>query len=433
MANIRIPCLVAKHSKTRGTSWYWQPSATLARAGWEAVALGKDESAAFNAARQRNAEVERWKLGGERPDSIRARVEQGTLGHLIERYRREVIDGKRPNGKPILAGSTQRTYNTSLKRLEMWAAKQPLAYVTPARVKALRDAMMLPQARGGIGHHAAHQALKMGRTLFAYAISCDIVDRNPFNAFNLEAPPPRDIIWSVDGREAMVAAAHHAGHHSIALAIMLGFSIGQRQADIIKLRLSHYRPIPEHLMQPEHWRIHVRLAADGVPRGIRVQQNKTRAHVWVPIVGEVRTALETAIDRAIALGSTHILIDDTRCPPGGVALYSGRVADQSRFQRDFADIRAAAIAHAEKEGNSELAEEMERFEFRDLRRTCVVYLGELGMSAHQIASITGHDIDESQKILDTYMPRTTAAAAGVIALTAERESREAERRKQRGS
>lgn len=64
-------------------------------------------------------------------------------------------------------------------------------------------------------------------------------------------------------------------------------------------------------------------------------------------------------------------------------------------------------------------------QFRDLRRTCVVYLGELGMDAHLIASVTGHDIDETQRILKTYIPRTTGRAARVMPwpLPARRRSR----------
>lgn len=40
MAQIRIPCLVGKTNKAGITSWYWQPSATLARAGWKPISLG---------------------------------------------------------------------------------------------------------------------------------------------------------------------------------------------------------------------------------------------------------------------------------------------------------------------------------------------------------------------------------------------------------
>ena len=44
-------------------------------------------------------------------------------------------------------------------------------------------------------------------------------------------------------------------------------------------------------------------------------------------------------------------------------------------------------------------------------------LGELGLPDQWIAAITGHDLDETREILETYMPRNTAmAGAGIAAL-----------------
>ena len=60
----------------------------------------------------------------------------------------------------------------------------------------------------------------------------------------------------------------------------------------------------------------------------------------------------------------------------------------------------------------------------------MVYLGELGLDAHLIAAITGHDIDETQRILKTYMPRTTGRAARAIALATVRQAQDAERKEQ---
>jgi hypothetical protein len=47
----------------------------------------------------------------------------------------------------------------------------------------------------------------------------------------------------------------------------------------------------------------------------------------------------------------------------------------------------------------------------------VVFLGELGIADQLIAAITGHTLDETKKILETYMPRTTGMAARAIALS----------------
>jgi hypothetical protein len=84
---------------------------------------------------------------------------------------------------------------------------------------------------------------------------------------------------------------------------------------------------------------------------------------------------------------------------------------------------------AEYDQDTDLAEEIATLQYRDLRRTCVVYLGELGLDAHLIAGITGHDIDDTQRILKTYMPRTTAAPRA-IALATARQAQDAERKEQ---
>lgn len=427
---IKIPCLVGKTNKAGVTSWYWQPSKTLAEAGWKPVALGKDRAAAMRAAEARNEEVDRWKITGDMPGAhptVKRRQLHGTLGALIARYRAEVIEGTRDDGSRLIARSTARTYGTGLTRLDAWAGKQPLAFVTRARVKVLKQAML-----ANLGHHAAHQTLKLGRVLFRFAEDCDLIPpgTNPFVNFGLAAPEPRDVIWSPPAREAMVLAAYDQGQPSIALAIMLGFAIGQREQDLLALTHRQYVAIPEHKMQPEDYATLAALAPDGVPRGIRVRQLKTRAWVEVPIVGLVRWAVEANIETAASRNSTTILLDDTRAQVAAgdcankrvqAGVYAG-AAGQTRFQRDFAEIREWAIVAAEADGDADLAAELATLQFRDLRRTCVVYLGELGMDAHLIAGVTGHDLDETQRILRTYMPRTTGRAARAIALASVRQA-----------
>lgn len=430
MAQIRIPCLVGKTNKGGITSWYWQPSKTLAAAGWEAMPLGKDATLAMRAAQDQNTKVDKWKAGGGAVAEIRERIQTGTVAALIARYRRDRLDKIGPNGKRLIAESTAGTYNTSLRRLEIWAGKQPLAYVTRQRVLRLRDIMMSPAEQGGIGHHAAHQTLKMGRTLFKFALDNELVDRNPFEKFGLGAPAPRDVVWSAPAREAMVLAAYEYGKPSMALAIMLGFATGQREQDYLTMTHRQYVAIPEHKMQPEDFATLAGLSPDGVPRGIRVRQQKTNAWVEVPVVGNVRWAIENNIEIAKAGGAATVLLDDTRGKDGMAAVFHGPNG-QKRFQHDFADIREEAVIAAQFDQDEELAAELATLHFSDLRRTCVVYLGELGMDAHLIAGVTGHDIDETQRILRTYMPRTTGRAARAIALASVRQAKDAERKEKR--
>lgn len=434
MAQIQIPCLVSRTNKAGITSWYWQPSAALAKAGWKAIPLGKSQSAAIDAAQKRNEEIDAWRAGGAAPRDVKKREKAGTFGALLQAYEKNVIDGLDPaTKKRRIAASTARTYRTSLRRLRAWAGDFPMAYITKARVKTLRNALLHPT--NGVGHHAAHQCLKLGRQVFAYAESEDMIapGANPFLNFGLAAPPPREVIWSPDAREAMILAAYECGKPSMALAIMLGFATGQREADLLGLVHRSYVALPQHKMQPEDYRTLAGLASDGVPRGLRVRQNKTKAWVEIPVVGLVRWALEANIADARTRGTTMVLLDDTRHDPEAgqpPATYTDK-AGQTRFQRDFAEVREWAAVYALGDGAEELAEELATLQFSDLRRTCVVYLGELGLDAHLIAGVTGHDIDETQRILKTYMPRTTGRAARAIALASVRQAQETEAKEQR--
>lgn len=51
---------------------------------------------------------------------------------------------------------------------------------------------------------------------------------------------------------------------------------------------------------------------------------------------------------------------------------------------------------------------------RDLRRTAMVRMAEAGATTAQIAAVSGHTIDQTARILDTYIPRRGEVAAGAI-------------------
>src|SRR4051794_9306098 len=51
---------------------------------------------------------------------------------------------------------------------------------------------------------------------------------------------------------------------------------------------------------------------------------------------------------------------------------------------------------------------------RDLRRTAMVRMAEAGATTAQIAAVSGHTIDQTSRILDTYIPRRGEVAAGAI-------------------
>lgn len=448
MATETIQFLRSKTNKSGRTLWFWQPSATLKQAGWASVAMGEDRDAAFARARRRNEEVEAWKRQGARPEGVSAIVREVTVSALIARFKAEGWPSVKEPGK-YLSAATRGEYGTKFRTLEAWAGDVPIAAIDSDRVAVLRDALMKPAAagrwEGQVRHTSAHATLRVGSTLFKYAEQKKLIPKNsnPFADFGLAKPDPREQIWWEPAREALLEAAE--ADPDMAVAIALAFSIGQREADLLRLAQSQYVEIPAYKVEDvatfELLRAIPVPAYDGRPayvpgdlRGIRIRQSKGKRWVEVPIVGAVRARVEASIARARARGCTTILVDRLAPPETHPAAKGWRPrpwtapnaeAGQRRFIRRFAELRVATIARLEKAGDdlsAELAREIANLQYRDFRRTAVVLMGELGIPDHLIAAITGHDLDETKRILDIYMPRTTGMAAKAIAMTMSRQS-----------
>jgi len=431
MAKFTISRLVGKSNKAGLTTWYWQPSATLRKRGWAPTRLGAGigedpPQDVVDAARKRNAEAD----GPAIPAAQLRRIQRPlTVAEAIRRFREAGYPSVKTPGSAV-APATARQYKSKLARLEAWAGAVALSSITPARVAIWRDTLMKPARKGRwagqVRHHAAHETLRVGRTLFAWLEQKGLAPRgsNPFAAFGLAAPAPRDAIWWPASREAIAAAAKDSP--SMALAIDLAFQIGQREADLLKLSIAQYVEIPRYKLDPD---VAAALAgADGRVTGIRLRQAKGKRWVEIPVVGATRAAIEREIAAARKAGRTTLLWDEERKATWGAP---SPEAGQRYFIRRFAELRADAAAAAAKAGDEALAAELATLQYRDFRRTCVVHHGELGASDINIAAITGHILDEVRKILETYMPRTTGSAARAIALSASRSitSSRAEERK----
>lgn len=387
MATFKIPCLVAKKTAA-GVAWYWQPSKTLKDAGWKPVPLGRDEIAAIDAARARNAEVAAWRQGGPTPRQIERHAKRATVGALIKRYRAERL--------PTLGTNTQRVYQTALNRIDLWAGDQPAAAITRANVRTLRDAMMRGAKKGAgpIGHHAAHNTLKVLRTLFEWAKDNELVETNPAIGFDLAAPAPRHQIWDDDDVAAFRRAAIAIGHPSMGFAVELAAWIGQREGDLIRLTERNWKEMP----RLDDTTTRALAGPDGRVMAIEVKQAKTQRWIAVPFTGTIRGAVEAAIERnrSRGLGVVTLLANDN----------SGLPWEARHFQRVFDQVRTRAVA----DGRKQLAD----LQYRDLRRTCVVRLGRLGLNDAQISAISGHQLESTKRILETYMPRDHAMAASAV-------------------
>jgi hypothetical protein len=409
VANIRIQFLVKKRK-----SWFWQPSATLARAGWESVPLGHDEGKAIEEARAINKRVEEWRLGGPGPGQVKAHVARGTGADLIERYRRLYLNARHQDGPRAgqykLAVRTRENYETPLKRLEMWMGQSLLETITPKRVKVLKETLIGPEAKGGIGHAPAFQTLKMGRQLFAFAISEDLFTaRNPFLNFGLGAVPARRTIWKAQHEKAFDDAALRLGLPSLALARKLALYSAQREGDLLRFTENDFAPI--ELFDPkliEHFG-----DRDGVVKGwILEQQHKTDMPLQIPFDPAIRAEVEKALrsnrarDRAATPPRlvTHVITEERTGVPWKQRHFI------TQWRRVLADAaRATGMA------------EMNELVWHDHRRTRVVRLRRMGMAKEQIATVTGTSNQTIDAMLDAYGPIDATMTAHALAAAATHE------------
>lgn len=411
MARISIPCLVAKRNKAGIVSWYWQPSRTLAAAGFKPEALGKDEARAIDRARQLNADVDRWKAGDVARPEIRQRRQAGTFGALIERYRREHLTALKPSGKPRLRPKTIESYSIYLPVLEEWAGKHPVAFITPARVRVLRDRIARPREAGGLGHASAFNLLRVLRQVFAFAESVDLIPKgsNPAADFGLAKPPSRRAVWTDEDEAAFIASAHTLGYPSMALAAELALYTAQRESDLIAFTEPQFGEVEilNALIAPHF------TDGDGRIRAWSFAQGKTSTdyaavQMQIPFAPDLADRIAAALranrarDRAADPPRliTHVLVDDR----------TGLPWSQNAFQRTVRKIRDHAAEANDRPHMVELT-------WHDWRRTRVVRLRRRGMSKEMIAAITGHDpktIDEILKVYGPIDPTITAAALASI-------------------
>lgn len=412
MAKIQIPFLVEKKNRDGSSRFYWQPDKTGREGGWQPVSLGKDRHAAHRAAEIRNAEYARWKITGEPiGQQIRRRAVEGTFAALIARYRREYLNGTKPGGKALrLKPQTRKVYETALKRLEAWAGKQPVAYITPARIRVLRDANIKAPEDGGLGHAPTFNMLRVLRQVLAFAEAIEVIPKgsNPATRFDLDKPPPRNVVWTLEDDAAFDAAAFALNRPSLALARELALYSAQREADLIAFTEPQLQEL-EILEAVLRDRL---TAGDGKVWGWCLSQGKTstdyvKVGLEIPLepvlLEKIRGAIRVnrARDRAADPPRllTHVLVDDR----------TGKPWTARAFIRAWTEI----LEHAAK---ATQRPQMRELVWHDLRRTRVVRLRRRGMAKEMIASLTGHSLRSIEEMLKVYGPvDPTITAHAVVA------------------
>ena len=257
-----------------------------------------------------------------------------------------------------LAKGTRVYYDRHLRAVVRLWGDLPIGFITRKAVVDLVETYPTPGER--------HKAAAVLRNLFDLAVYRGWASGNLATNMRLKTPARRDVVWSDEDCDRFIYQAGAMGWPDwkvwpMCLFFALLRYTAQRPGDVARMTWAQY---------------------DGAT--MKLRQEKTRKLLEVPCHAELRAVLD-AQDRS----TIHI-----------VALPDGRAVPLNTLRNWEAQVRTAAGLRA--------------LQIRDLRRTAMVRMAEAGAEVHQVAAVSGHAIDRTTQILETYLPRTTEMAKAAV-------------------
>lgn len=253
-----------------------------------------------------------------------------------------------------LAASTRRIYERWMIALTKQAGADPITDLTPQACYEIVDGI---ESKGGKVHCAAvlSKVAKVG-------MKHGLLATNPASALELEGSNRRDEIWEPWEQEAFLSASESIpdGIGYRRGFLMLKYT-AQRPGDMRRAAWPHYNG-----------------------QSIMVRQQKTGKLLEIAC----HAVLRAELDQADRISTVIVTRDD------------GRPFTEAQWIAGFKEI----MARAGIEGK----------QARDLRRTAMVELAVIETPLANIASVSGHSIDRTTKILETYIPRNAALARTAI-------------------
>lgn len=249
-----------------------------------------------------------------------------------------------------LSPTTLRIYNRWLKQFDDWWSLRHVRHISRRIVMELRDDQ--PSAS------TAMHAIAVLYNVLEVAREYEFVEVNQAARPNITKPKPRKTIWRQDEINKFLTECDEPG---VWLAFMLLLYTAQRPIDVVKMNWNQY---------------------DGDL--IELTQQKTDKLVAVPCHRNLRAVLAEWPREGAVMCVTP----------------SGRSYSRKRLWQ-----RYTAIA---------IRCELQHLMLRDLRRTAMVNLGAAGATEREIASVSGHSIESTRRILETYLPTNIEFARNAI-------------------
>jgi integrase len=344
------------------TYHYWRPNEVYIVGGekvkcpYPAEELPEDPIQAATRAEQLNQMLDEWRSGLV----VSSQPVKDSFDWLI-------VDYKKSRNFKELGERTQKEYGYILEAVretlrDRKIAPAPAAEYTRIHARSLINLFEKTPRKQQL-------VAAICRIVFNHGIETGVVQENPFKEMRIKRNKPREQIWlDLDSPNnlfhrviALKQAAMAKGLPSMALAIDIALFSMQRQGDILILSWSKY---------------------DG--QGIRLRQGKTRTWVYVPVT-RIPT-FKIILDSATKTSPIMLISERT-----------GKPYDKDHFGDVFREIR-------------EDAGQPKEMQYRDFRRTGMVLWGMSGAQPQEIAAVSGHSIDKTSHILETYIPRNMIMA-----------------------
>jgi len=396
--------------------YLWEPSKELRTLGWTAVPLGEDFGAAVIACEAENAKLDAWRAGAMTgaPKSVeRTDHRYATWADLDRRFDGpDGLEGISYKMNRPYSAKTKIEYRSRMKFLRAWAnnGAMKLRHITPESVMELRNELVK-----GTSPHTAAAILRVLSVMTSWAEQHGLIERgkDPAKRLNIPEPQSRRKRVQPDVVEAIAAMALKKGWDAIALAVRMGFYMVQRPSDLRALTDFNWRKAID--IAP-----HDRAALagpDGEVWTFRLKQKKTGAWVDLAVPYDIRAAVDAALtierrkkNREATHANLPILTDHT----------TGRVWHEHNFTKYVRMAINETIAAARAANDEYLVDQLTGLQFRDLRRSGMCWMRDLGVPVPLIAARSGHSIQETQNILDTYMPADSRGSAAALAMATTR-------------
>lgn len=341
-----------RHLVEKPSGYFFQATKAMREAGMSSEPLGTNKPSAIRRAEQLNDQWDEIRKG---QSTVSNEPVRGTISHLIWRLRKSA-EWRDKNHR------TTEEIEYALTVIEPLFGETHVRLVTAENCEDFYAGL---REKGSV--HKAGKIMKWLRYLFNYGIRTgyERMSFNPTYAVRIAKPAPRTQTWEESQVLDAITTATKQELHGVAVTIAIAYDTSLRPGDIRTLT----------------WR-----QFDG--ESLFVIQGKTNKPLRVPLWPETLAALR-AYRKAVGVETLpSALIVRT---PTGKAYTRHHLAKQVRTV-----LRKAGIP--------------DEIQLRDLRRTASKERADSGATEYELASSTGHSIEQGAQILDTYNPRSYEAA-----------------------